>query len=199
MTSWQVSGILIGMVAYVVAWVWGGRPERLAVGILVFYGLLSSMIYKWDLDSSGMLATALNSARLLAFGYLCLRFDRWWPYVITAALVLMVFIHSAKLMDPSISQFTLASAAVGLGYLIDLVLLLSICERWLSGEPPAGPAAWARAGRTQARAKRSKGMLLVSERGLVIPLMSRKVRVRSLIPLGRRHDRGPGNQAAGEF
>jgi len=159
-TSWQVSGILIGMVAYVAAWVRGGRPERLAVGILVFYGLLSSFIYKWNLDSSGLLAMALNSARLLAFGWLCFRFDRWWPYVITAALVLMVFVHMAKLLDPSVSQYTLASAAVGLGYLIDLVLLLSICERWLSGEPPAGPAAWARAGwiRANRRAKRSKGM-----------------------------------------
>lgn len=150
MTSWQVSGILLGMVAYVVTWHRGGRPERLAVGILVFYGLLSSLVYKWDLDSSGLLATALNGARLLAFGWLCFRFDRWWPYVITAALVLMVFIHIARLLDPSVSQFTLASAAVGLGYLIDLVLLLSICERWLSGEPPARAAAWARASRTMA-------------------------------------------------
>lgn len=150
MTSWQVSGILIGMAAYVTAWIGGGRPERLGVGILVFYGLLSSMIYKWGLDSSGLLAAALNCARLLAFGWLCFRFDRWWPYVITAALVLMVFVHIAKLLDPGVSQYTLASAAVGLGYLIDLVLLLSICERWLSGEPRAGPAAWARAARTRA-------------------------------------------------
>ena len=43
-----------------------------------------------------------------------------------------------------------ATAGVGLGYLIDLALLLGVLESRLAGEPPAARAAWAHAKRVTA-------------------------------------------------
>lgn len=150
MTVWQVSGILFGLVAYAVAWGWGGRPERLAVGIMVVIIMLSSLTYTWQVDGFRLAAMAVDCTRLLVFGWLCFRFDRWWLFIVTGALALIVFLHLARLLDPSITQYALASAHVGLGYLIDLALLLSVWERWLAGERAAGPDAWARAARATA-------------------------------------------------
>ena len=151
------------MLAYAVGWFRGGQPERLAVGILIFYSLLSGLIYRWDLDDSGLLLMALNCARLVIFGWLCFRLDRWWPLVITAAVALMVFMHFAELLDSSVSHYVAISAVVGLGYLVYLTLLFSVCERWLAGEPAAGRAAWARVSRAaEARRVRRGGRSQVS-------------------------------------
>ena len=152
-TSWQVAGMVLGMVAYPVAWFWGGRPERLASGVLLFAFLLSSLTYRWDVGEIYWIAMAQDCVRLLVFGWMCLRFDRWWPFVITAALGQMIFVYAAQLMYPAVTQYAVASAHVGLGYLIDLALLLSVSERWLAGDPPAGPAAWARAERATAASR----------------------------------------------
>ncbi|HYC98637.1 hypothetical protein [Brevundimonas sp.] len=143
-TPWQVAGLVLGLVAYAVAWVWGGRPERLAAAVLLFACLFWGATYRWGADGF-YLHMAGDCVRLLIFGWLCIRLDRWWPFGITAALALMVFMYFARLLDSTVTQYAVASAHVGLGYLIDLTLLLSVFERGLAGEPPAGAAAWARA------------------------------------------------------
>lgn len=148
MTAWQVGGLVFGMAAYAVAWGWGGRPERLAAGVLVLVALVSSSTYTWQVDGFRLASMALDLARHLVFGWMCFRFDRWWLFPVTAGLALMVFLHVARLLDPAFTQYALASAHVGLGYLIDLALLLSVWERWLAGERAAGPVAWAKAVRT---------------------------------------------------
>ena len=150
MTPWQVGGLLFGFVAYAVAWAWGGRPERLGAGVLLFACLLSSLSYRWEIGGLYLAAMAQDSVRLLIFGWLCFRSDRWWPLVTTAALGLMVLMYVIRLLDPAFSHFAMASGHVGLGYLIDLALLLGVWERRLAGEPPAGPAAWAAADRATA-------------------------------------------------
>lgn len=148
MTPWQIGGIVFGMAAYVAAWGWGGRPERLAVGVMLVVVLVSSSTYTWQVDGFRLASMALDLARFLVFGWMCFRFDRWWLFPVTAALALTVFLHGARLLDPTLTQYALASAHVGLGYLIDLALLLSVWERWLAGERAAGPVAWAKAART---------------------------------------------------
>lgn len=150
MTPWQFGGIAFGLVAYAVAWVWGGRPERLAAGILLSYCLLSPMTYKWHVDGVYQISIAEDITRLLIFGWMCLRADRWWPFVITAAIALMVLVYVIQLLNPAVTQYAAASAQIGLGYVVDLTLLLSVFERRLAGEPPAGPAAWAAADRATA-------------------------------------------------
>ena len=149
-TSWQVVGMALGLVAYAVAWVWGGRPERFAAGVLIVVCMVSMIVFRWQIGGFHLPALLLDIGRLLVFGWFCLRSDRWWPFVVTAGIGLMVFIQSARLVDPSISQYAVASADVGLGYLIDLALLFGVWERRLAGELAAGPAAWAGAARAAA-------------------------------------------------
>ncbi|HYC98636.1 hypothetical protein [Brevundimonas sp.] len=145
MTPWQIGGLWLSLGAYTVAWLRGGSPERLAAGVLLLNFLLSSLTYQWQVGGFHLAATIEDCVCLLILGWLCFRSDRWWPIVATAALALTVLTHIVKLLDPAFSQYAAASARIGLGYLIDLALLLGVWERQLAGAPPAGQAAWARA------------------------------------------------------
>ncbi|HYD28288.1 hypothetical protein [Brevundimonas sp.] len=156
LTSWQVGGLVLGLIAYAIAWIWGGRPERLAAGVLLFTCLLSSLTFGWEVGGFYWFAMAQDCVRLLIFGWLCLRFDRWWSFVITAALGQMLFVYAAQLLIPAVTQYAVASAHVGLGYLIDLALLLGVSERWLAGEEPARLAAWKAADRATAWRRRRR-------------------------------------------
>ena len=56
----------------------------------------------------------------------------------------------------------LTVSAIAWTWLINLTLLLGVWERWLAGEPPAAPAAWAKAARFT-RAEGRRGVLEPSE------------------------------------
>ncbi|MBI2262366.1 MAG: hypothetical protein HYU62_11980 [Caulobacterales bacterium] len=158
MTLWQIGAIAFGLVAYAVAWSWGGRPERLGAGVLLISCLLSMLAFGWTVGGYAPASMVLDSVSLLIFGWLCFRSDRWWPFVATASGVLTVLMYMIRLLDPAFSQYALVSAHVGLEFLIDLALLLGVWERGLAGEPPAARAAWAEAKRatTTRKARRAK-------------------------------------------
>ena len=146
MTPWQIAGIAFGLVVYPLAWFWGGRPERLGAGVLLFSCLLSmATFYRGNLASM-----LLDGGSLLIFGWLCFRSDRWWPFVAAASGVLTALLYVIMVRDPAFSQYALVSAQIGLEFLIDLALLLGVCERALAGKPPAGPGAWIAANRATA-------------------------------------------------
>jgi hypothetical protein len=145
MTAWQFSGFAFGLIAYAVGWIWGGRPERFAAGVLIVACMVSTIIFRWQIGGFHLPALLLDVVRLLVFGWFSLRSDRWWPFVATASIGLMVFVQGARLVDPSISQYAVASADVGLGFLLDLALLLGACERRLAGETRVAPSAWNKA------------------------------------------------------
>ncbi|WP_332660446.1 hypothetical protein [Brevundimonas sp.] len=146
-TPWQFGGMVFGLAVYAIAWTWGGRPERLGAGLLLMVTLLAEFTYRWQVEGFYPAGLAQDGVRLLVFGWLCFRLDRWWLFPMTAAHALIVLAFVLRYADPSLSQNALAAALVGLGYLVDLSLLLGVVERWLAGEPAAGPAAWARANR----------------------------------------------------
>lgn len=137
----------LGVVAYAVAWTWGGRVERFAAGVMLVQCVIMTMnfILTWEIGGFYLTGKIANWIVLLIMGWLCLRSDRWWPLLMTATVALKAFADLVGLFDPGISDFGVASAKIGIGYLIDLTLLLSVCERRLAGEEPAGRAAWARA------------------------------------------------------
>jgi len=154
-TPWQIVGLWLGLIVYPIVWIRGGRPERLGAGVLLFGYALSSLTFEWKVGGFHLAAMIEDCLLLLVFGWLCMRSDRWWPLVTTASMGLIVLTHVVKLLDPGFSQYAAVSARIGLGYLIDLALLLGVWERRLAGEPPAGPAAWADAARaTTARRNR---------------------------------------------
>lgn len=145
MTVWQIVGFVFGLQVYAIAWVLGGRAERLGAVVLLIACMTGAIIVRWQIAGLHLPMLAMDIIRLTIFGWLCLKADRWWPLAATAAMALMVMVQGARVLDPTITQYAVASAAVGLGYLIDLALLLGVLERWLAGEPPAGRAAWAKA------------------------------------------------------
>lgn len=157
MTIWNFVGLWFGLGAYVVAWTWGGRAERFAAGLMIAGCLLSYLTYKWEVGGLHVAIFLESCIDLLAFGWLCFRSNRWWPFVVAVATALGLLVHAIAWIDPNFSEMEAFSAQVGLGFLIDLILLLSPLERRLAGEAPAGPAAWAAADvATAARRKRKE-------------------------------------------
>lgn len=159
MTVWIVVGVCLGMAAYAVAWFRGGRTERFAAAVMLLHFAVAAMsvIYMWEQNGIDLPRKIDDYVRLLIFVWLCFRSNRWWPILMTTGLVLMVLVDVVVLLDPAISRMGAVSAQVGLGYLVDLTLLFSVCERKLAGEAPAGRAAWARANiATAARRRRKK-------------------------------------------
>lgn len=153
MTVWQVAGTWFGLMAYAVAWVRGGRPERIGAAVLLLDSLVSAVLYRWHIGHIYPNAIVKEAICLLFIGWLAFRSDRWWPSVTAAALCLVILTYSLRLADPTLTHFAAVSAHVGLNYLIDLTLLFGVLERWLAGERPAGAAAWARAARATAASR----------------------------------------------
>ena len=145
MTPWQISGILFGLAAYAIAWTWGGRPERLGAVLLFFAYMLSSLTDTWES------ALVEDSVRLLIFGWMCLRFDRWWLFVASGALILCGLVTVMEALNPALSLYAALSAQLGLWALVYLSLLAGAGERWLAGERPAADGAiWSRRRRISA-------------------------------------------------
>ena len=155
-TTWALVEMGVGVAAYAVAWFWGGRTERFAAAVmlLVFAVQIISAVYGWDEYPPRRIA---DYVRVLIFGWLCLRSNRWWPFLVAGSLGLSAVVDVVVLFNPDISPNGAISAKIGLAYLFDLTLLLSFCERWLAGEPPASRAAWVRADiATSARRNRTR-------------------------------------------
>jgi len=150
MTLWQSGGLAFGFMACLVAWFRGGRPERFGAGVLLLGGLLANPANAWEVGGVYPAWVALDGASFLVFAWLCFQSDRWWPMVAASGFGLIVLSQVIRLMDPTFSHYAMVSAHVGLGYVIDLALLVGIFERWLAGEPATSRAAWARAARATA-------------------------------------------------
>ena len=157
MTPWQSGGLAFGFVVYAIAWLRGGQPERLGAGVLLFGGLLAGPANAWEIGGVYPAWVALDGAILLLFVWLCFRAERWWPMVAASAYGMIVLSQGIRLMDPTFSHYAMVSAHIGLGYVVDLALLVGVWERWLAGEPAAGPAAWAKAARLTAARRRKRG------------------------------------------
>ena len=80
-----------------------------------------------------------------------------WSMVAASAYGMIVLSQGIRLMDPTFSHYAMVSAHIGLGYVVDVALLVGVWERWLAGEPAAGPAAWAKAARLTAARRRKRG------------------------------------------
>ena len=151
MTSWQILGIAFGLGCYVVAWTWGGRPERFGAAVLILNSLVSIHTYQWQVGGVHLSAIVESCICLVAFVWLCVRSNRWWPIVMSGVMGLMLLTHIVRVLDPALSQYSAASARVGLWHMADLTLLLGVWERRLAGEPAASRAEWAAAARRTGR------------------------------------------------
>lgn len=134
MTAFALASHLLGFVAYIVGWLKGGHPERLAATALMINYAVSSVTFRWRVDDFYWASAGSEFTLMLIFCWLTFRSDRWWPYVTTAALALIMLVHGLTLLAPNLSAYAAQSAQVGLWLVIDTALLVGVGERWLAGE-----------------------------------------------------------------
>ena len=124
----------LGLAAYVVGWLKGGHTERFGVTVLMISYALSSVTFRWRIGDFYWASAAEDLTLLLVTGWLAFRSPRWWPFVVAAALVLIMVVHGLTILAPNLSTYAAASAHVGLWILIDTALLFGVLERCLAGE-----------------------------------------------------------------
>lgn len=122
--------------AMIAGWLRGGHPERFAVAALLLGQLVIDNTYDdWLIGDVYMDSAIEDVLKTLFFGWLVFRLDRWWPFVVTVAMVLTVLVHILTIVT-DISWAAAVSARVGLELLAYLALLGGVAERWMAGEAP---------------------------------------------------------------
>lgn len=109
--------------------------------VLLLDHVCTTHVLRWV---SGPLWEAAPDVLLLTiFSWLALRGRRWWPFLMTASLVLIVMVHGLAALTP-VGRYVALSARLGLWILIYLTLLVGVAERWLAGERPISEGLWRR-------------------------------------------------------
>lgn len=129
-------------------WLKGGHPERFGALVLFLDYLVSRLGDVWNIRQIAGVSATLDFVVMLAFGWLALRTDRWWPIAATATLALCGLVRLVGLANPELSTFAQLSAILGLWIFLYLVVLGGIVERWLAGEAPVSRLGRDRAGET---------------------------------------------------
>ena len=136
---------VLGLLAISCGWLKGGHPERFSALVLLLDYLASRISDDLDLREIAPLAIAQDFVVLLAFAWLALRTDRWWPIAATASLTLCVLVRVLGMANPELSRFAMLSAILGFWILLYTVVLGGVAERWLAGEQAAsGGRQWRR-------------------------------------------------------
>lgn len=126
-------------------WLRGGHPERFGALVLFLDYLASRLGDDLNIRQFAPVATTQDLVVMLAFGWLALRTDRWWPIAVTASLALCILVRGMGMMNPELSRFAMLSAILGLWILLYVVALGGVAERWLAGEQAvADGEAWRR-------------------------------------------------------
>lgn len=143
-TPFQIFYYVFGLLAFALAWLKGGHIERFGVTVLIIAWVVSFtppvMIGRLQADHA-----VEDALLMILFGWLALRSNRWWPFVMTVTMVLTVLVHLSMVLASGLDHRADISARLGLGVLTSLALLLGVFERWLAGEQPVSEkATWRR-------------------------------------------------------
>ena len=122
--------------AMIVGWMRGGHPERFGVAVILSSYLALGPLQRWTIGDIYVDSMIESTLVLLFLGWLALRSNRWWPFVATAAMALVVVVHICTIVT-DISWAAAVSARVGLDLLLYVALLAGVAERWMAGEAPA--------------------------------------------------------------
>ncbi len=123
---------VISLLAPVVAWLWGGRPERFGAGAALWLHFAFAH-HTWMIGDVYVDSTIEDIIGIAAFGWLFFRSDRWWPFVAITAHVLSLLVHVLTMVT-DITWDAAVSARVGHGLLFYVALMAGVAERWLAGE-----------------------------------------------------------------
>ena len=125
---------VLGFLAISGGWLRGGHPERFGALVLLLDYLASRITDALNLREIAPVAAAQDFLVMLAFAWLALRADRWWPIGVTASLALCVLVRALGMVTPELSRFAMLSAILGFWILLYIVVLGGVAERWLAGE-----------------------------------------------------------------
>lgn len=129
-------------------WLRGGHPERFGALVLLLDYLVSRLGDDLNIRQFAPVTATQDFVVMLAFGWLALRTDRWWPISMTASLALCILVRVVGMMNPELSRFAMLSAILGLWILLYVVALGGVLERWLAGERAASASkVWTRRGK----------------------------------------------------
>ena len=145
MTPFFLFSLLVSLAVIALAWLRGGHPERLGVGIWLMSWMLAMLSNDVRLGDMRILVALVDMATLAAYLWLTQRYDRWWPLGASACMMLILAVHLSAALPSGFTPFGEASAQLGLNLLLTLILGAGVFERWLAGEPPAiHTATWTR-------------------------------------------------------
>jgi hypothetical protein len=134
----QLIIIFSALVILPLAWFRGGTPER-AVAVLVALVYASTplaQMLRWDRLYVG--AALIDVVVLCILGWFCLRYDRWWLLVATAAQTLSVMATVVLILTPSLTARENVAAQWAFTLVSLASILLGVAERRLAGETPGG-------------------------------------------------------------
>ena len=125
---------VLGLLSISCSWLKGGHPERFGAVVLLLDYATSRLGVAWNLREVDSIAATQDLVVMLAFGWLALKTDRWWPIAVTALLALCVLARAIGMVNPELSRFAMLSAILGFWILLYIVVLAGVAERWLAGE-----------------------------------------------------------------
>ena len=145
MTPFVLLYLVVSLAALAIIWLKGGHPERLGAVFWVACWIVQMPLNDVRIGDLRWGIALLDLAAFVAFLWLALRYERWWPLGVTACFVLVLGIHLSTLLIPEVTRLGEASAQLGLGMLTVLIQAAGAFERWLAGEAPASASAvWSR-------------------------------------------------------
>jgi hypothetical protein len=145
MTPLSIFLLVLSLVVFAVAWLKGGHAERTGVAICIVAYLAAYAGRSLRVGDVHVGDAASDLIVMLAFGWLALRSNRWWPFAATAVMVLTMAVHASMVLVPELTVRGDVSARLGLSVMLILALFAGVAERWLAGERPVSESAtWKR-------------------------------------------------------
>lgn len=136
MTPFQASYLCFSLAVFALAWLKGGHTERLGVVVTIVAYLSAYAVSPLRVGELRLGEAATDVLATLAFAWMALSRDRWWPFPATAFMVLTMIVHVCVALIPQLGGRADVSARYGLGVLVIVSLLGGVAERWLAGEQP---------------------------------------------------------------
>lgn len=133
----QLFFLISTVVILPVAWLKGGRAERMVVVVLLVNYLVAPFLQPARIGELMFGLAVADLVLLGVLGWLTLKCDRWWLLLATAAQGLVVLAYLAVMTRPEITARENIVAQWVFGLITLYALLGGVLERWLAGERPA--------------------------------------------------------------
>jgi hypothetical protein len=144
MTPAQLVGWLALGFTFALAFLRGGRPERLGAVLVAVAWILSPLVERresWFEPQYGILL--VDMATLLALALLAIRYERYWPICAASFQAIAVLTHLAFLINPQALYRAYLFGNFSIGFLLLGAIVGGVAIEGAK-PPPHRPSAWLR-------------------------------------------------------